>query len=568
LDLSPLALLQLVGRLLWPLVLLPLALRLLTPADSDDHARWDTRRDLGLAVLCGAFATLASVLWMPRYFMDMWALSAWDFNDYCSSIGAFRHDPGAVWHPNRSVVAGWLPSLLARRLGVFDALFVSAMLSHVVTGMGLYLWGRALHGRTAGIAAVMICCAVAPVVALARTITFYPEIVAVCVASAAGAALAIRFRTLPAIGAGSLGIGWVLLVDFRGLLFALPQLAVVAVAISWPARGGNPARARGLMALVAALLISWFAGSHAFGPNSLGGLEGQTQALVAASAGQIGVQTPGSGPCAGADLGFVWGRTSPLGIPRTLICLTQIAQAIPDDIAMAPRNVQVLEAHLAPWIGPCLVALAALAWRLRRRWEVLVGFLVIIAPFVVTLWVGTRVWAQARYLSHGMVFIPVLLGAGFAALLQGPKRVWPWPRATAEAPATSTTERRAGRPIRAWLALSLLGLCVLGALPSWIGPKASWRWPVESSAEPYHWAERVEAGRADLRIEEIGCVNTLTADVRAGIPVTGRLFPLFPRHGQVGPTSLVDPPLGSTWVPGEPTKPEVDPGEPKSPPAP
>lgn len=528
--------LGLLASVLWPLLLLPLGLRFLASGRSGEFRRWSTRTDLGLALLCGVVASTLSTLWMPRYFMDGWGLSAWDFTDYCGCLGAFRGDPGSIWNLNRSLVAGLLPSLLARRLGVFDALLVSAVLSHVGIGAGIYLWGRALHGRAAGIAAVLISCAVAPLAELPRTITFYPEIVAVCILSAAGATAAIRFRTLPAIAAGSVGIGWVLLMDFRGLLFALPELTVVVAAACWPARGGNPARVIGLAVLSASLLVSWYAGSYAYHPHATGGLEAQTLALAAESGNLVGDDTLENQRRTWSQSGFVWGYSSPIGIPRSLIVLLQVARAIPDRVPTDQHNLLALRTHLLPWFAPSAVAAILLSWGLRRRLDVLAGFLVTCVPFVVILWVGTRVWAQPRYLSHGMAIVPVLLGAGFAVLLHGERPFPRWRGATATAPrASAAVAPLIQRPVRVWLAIGLLALCVLGVVPSWIGPRAPWRRVLDVGVEPYRWAEAATTGGTHMNRQQESCVSALRADIDAGLPVTGRLFPLFPRLGLEGP---------------------------------
>ena len=136
---------------------------------------------MGAALL----GTLLSSAWMTRYFLFRFSLTASDFGQYCESLGAFRGGDLALWAKQRSLVAGTLPGLLSDSLGIVDALLVGALISHVVMGFGIYLWARAAHSRLAGLVAVMLASAVAPLVHLGRTITFCWRRSRVCVVCAA-----------------------------------------------------------------------------------------------------------------------------------------------------------------------------------------------------------------------------------------------------------------------------------------------------------------------------------------------------------------------------------------------
>jgi hypothetical protein len=67
-------------------------------------------------------------------------------------------------------------------------------------------------------------------------------------------------------------------------------------------------------------------------------------------------------------------------------------------------------------------------------------------------------------------------------------------------------------------------LLVLGVIPSWLSPSASWRWPVESDNNV------VDALRSALTGEQVGprpiplCTQALQADLDRGLPAGSRLL--------------------------------------------
>ena len=100
---------------------------------------------------------------------------------------------------------------------------------------------------------------------LGRTLTFYPEIVGVSVLASALCVLALRTGKLWAVLASGVGIGLVLLMDVRGLVWAPAMLVTVAIAVltqgTWRRRG------LGLGLLALPLILSNTLGDRAFLPG-------------------------------------------------------------------------------------------------------------------------------------------------------------------------------------------------------------------------------------------------------------------------------------------------------------
>jgi hypothetical protein len=449
---------------------------------------------------------------MTRYFLTRFPLTASDFGQYCECVGVGRSGSLEGWVHQRSVVAGLPSSALANVFGVVDGLFVGALVSHALMGVGLYLWARAAHSRLAGVTAVLLALTVAPLVDLSRTVTFYPQTVAGCVMAAAGAMLALRYRSLPAIVFSALTTALVLLLDVRGLLWALPMLGLTLLAIALSA---------GLWRKLvgSAVLVAVLAGSYPLGEattwEQTPSLEQQTayyvdEAIRRFNPGdrQVGIATDTEA----ADSRYVWGRTPVADIPKTLSFLWQLKAMLPEDIADQPETAYGRRTHVMPWVLPAALSLVLVLWGLARRPWLALGFLGTLVPFAVALQGTAQMVGHARYIANGVTMIPVLLGLGFAVLAGGRlgRR-------------DSQFRGPVFRLAEIVAVLAVLAL-VLGMVPTWLSPVATWRAPVSADIEPANtlWY----AGQDGFLPPDVSpkCTQILKADFDAGLPVGSELL--------------------------------------------
>ncbi len=487
------------------LLLVPLVAARWVPGGRLTRDRWDWRIDPALALICGIGLGLLWGFWLARYHLVGEAVTAADYQAYCASVTALRSPDVAYWYPMRSVAAGIVPGLLARPLGILDGLAAGALLSAMVLAGSLYLWGRALHGRLAGLAAAICGSAVTPLVPTTRHVSFSPEIAAGRGAGAGGAVLAIRYRRWPAIAAGGVGIGLTLLSDTRGLIYALPFGAVVLAAALWAPRRRIPGR---LVALAVPLLVAWFLGGPAFAPTAPLEFQLATSANDTSGAGSVMSET-------GASEGYRFGHSNPLLIPSTLVTLWQTSSQVSDDFAgreVGERNERHRQEQVVPWLPVAWVCLALSALALWRRPRLLAALLVTALPFAVSLR-GTTHWeVTVRYLALAYPILPVLLGVAVGLLAQG----------TLPAEEADHAGGAAGRwwlaPLRTAVVAGVLLLLVLGLPPSWLSPAAPWRTPFESTPEAMQSSRYAATGidRPSVPINEV-CVEGLRADADAGL---------------------------------------------------
>jgi hypothetical protein len=498
------------GHALYPLPVVAVLLWFIGRRTSPS-AEWNTRVDLGLAAVSAIVVAGMCVGWMPRYFMLIAPLTASDFSQYCESVGAFRGDSLDAWVHQRSLVAGALPGMLSKHLGIVDGLFVSAVASIAALGAGVFLWARAAHSRVAGLMAALVTCAIAPLVLLSRTATFYPEAVATYVCCAAGVMLALRYRTLPAIVAGAVGIGCVLLIDVRGLIWALPALGLVGVA-ALAARGW----VRRIGGILVIGLVLW--GSHSVGARTTWettpSLELQATYYVDEALRRASPNDPEAGipnKDVGFPVRFIWGRSPISDIPETLSFLWALNQLLPEDIGDLPETRYARRVHVMPYVWTGLFSLGLVLLGLRRRPLLMLGFVGSLVPFAIALQSASTAVVHARYIATGIAMAPVILGVGFAVLYSG---------------ALTRRDERRMQPLLGsgdLLAIGVGVLLILGVIPSWLSPAATWRAPISADAEPanaiWHSSQAVVPSDVSSR-----CASALRKDYAAGYPVGSRLL--------------------------------------------
>ncbi len=500
-------------------------------------ARWSSRVDLLLTVGLGVGLALVSTAWMTRYNFSIHSLTASDFSQYCNAVDAWRTNDMARWPGQRAVGAGFIAGLLGARLGIIDALVASTTLCMALIHGGLYLWGRALSSRLGGIAASLLGLSLAPLVALSRTVSFYPSLVAGFVLSAAGAALALRYRSLPALAAGGVGAGLVLLVDVRGLLWALPALGLTLVAALFPQPGAVEPRVRAalrqlplrVLVVLLPLLASYGLGKWSF-PEGQYTLEVQivTYARDALRRASLNQRGPSSFDEVYARKdAFLWGTSSPLGIPQTLAFLAEANAAMPLTLADAPEARHARARFVDPWWWAAVGSMAIAVVGLRQRPALLLAYFGGLVPFLVAFRGASTVLFHPRYLANGMVALPVILGVAFALLAQG------------SLPRRDIT----GTPARSLAtvgAASALALLIFGVLPSWLSPRAPFRLPVPADEEPSLSLAHVGTMPDPTSGLDVDCLVALGRDLAAGHPPGSRFWPETYTQAPGAPSDALD----------------------------
>jgi hypothetical protein len=379
----------------------------------------------------------------------------------------------------RSYLALLPATVLSWPLGVLGGLQAAAVLSVGVTGAALFLWGRALHGRTAGVAAAALALAFGPWVLNTRHLTSYPALGACFALAAAAGAVAARGRTPLALAIGGAGAGLALLADARGLIFALPVLALtLAAALRSPLREWPPR----LAAVLAPVLVSYGLGALCY---SEGAYSLEQQVDVRPLFHRAGMSGPIYEPPWEVPDGFVWGRSSPLRIGATLGFLWQQSRIPPPEHDWSGVPSPALRpAVVGSWLPLLSVALAlALVGLARRPWR-LIALLATGAPFAAALrGAATMVEVEPRFLAHGWTGGALVLGLALAVAVDGLLRRPPPPGGSAPSPLPLQRVLA-----RAGIVAAVLLLLVTGLLPSWFGPRAGWRHRWRSTVGEVHLA--------------------------------------------------------------------------------
>lgn len=451
-----------------------------------------------LAVVLGLLVAPVATAWLaPFTIPGTRVLGSPDFGEYCWHVGLFVFDAMHEWGVNRSKLAGLPAGLLAPSIGVMDSLLVSAVGSLGVVVGSVYLWARALHGRSAGIAAAILVGAVGPLAVLGRMVTFYPEVTAGLTLASAGAACALRWRTPFTVALAGIGAGIALLVDVRGLLWALPAVGLAALAVGVGTRGRRWAAPLRAVALVVPLVVSFQWAWWAFEPDSRT-LEGSV--AIYDELALEGIPLPSVRPIPNARQNFLWGYSNPLHIPDTLQYLRAQSDYIPSWYHQQPQVRSGWRRSGAPWLPPFLAAVGIAAVGLRKRPLLLLALAGTTFPFLVSMQ-GAVVMktSNLRFVASALVFLPVVLGVAVGVLVDGPLGT--------RGPARDAP----GRPLPLLVLAVVLAGAVLGVPSTFLSPAADWRIPYPSAESAFRTAiqvrsEQATTGDAGMRM----CVFGLT----------------------------------------------------------
>ena len=499
----------------WPALLaLLIALRFLPDLPRGEQV-WKRRYEILLAIGLGGLFTLLSCAWFSRFHLTGPTASS-DFYDFCSAVSNYRLEDFASYSRDRSFFAGWLPSRLAEQVGVVDGLAWTAVISMFVLGVGLYIWGRALHSRWAGVYTLVAALTMAPIVVLGRTLTFYPEYVAVFCLSAGLVCLALRFRSLPHLAVATLSIGLCLLIDVRGVVWAAPSVAALCLVYlpqGWK-RGGIHA-----LVLIAALGLSWWAGRYAYSANHTS-LDDQANPVRLynehKALGEPHLAEPGP-----QDIpNFVWGRTPLQNIPETLLKLTQDTHKIAPLLSDAKRTRQGRRNHFDPWYPVVLPLLLVGLLSFRRRRPALLGLAATSLPFLVVLYHASTLEFTTRFASSAMPPLALFVGLGLATLWGQPHQATP-PEEPGDTPPQTTLFSRLWPNV---LRLTVLLSLAWGLFPNYLSPRAAWRVPFETDREVESMRTGALGGRMPEAWGSEDCVEGIRTDWKSGLKPLGKLY--------------------------------------------
>ena len=491
---------------LWTLLIAIVLVRFIPERESQE-TKWNGFLEVVIALSAGLAFALLGTFWFSRFHIVGETLSS-DLYDFCGSVAAMRDGALADFSRDRSLAAGYLPTYFAERYGLVNGLVISSIISLGVIGSGLYIWARALSSRLAGLLAVIFALSLAPIVLLGRTITFYPEYVAVFTLASGLTCLAVKQRRPFYYLLGGLGVAACLLIDLRGFVWALPlSMAAIIAALAL--------RSRHSLILIAIFVMpiwgSWSLGSHVYSSKSTP-LEAQFNAVRlfyehgSPENDTRGIYTSRELPS------FVWGRTPIRTIPDTLYNLLDgTRQTAPlmrnEEVVVRGRNM-----HLIPllYIGG-LSFIGALISTIRKplKWSSLI---LTASPFLAVLYHATNLEFRHRFAASALPIVAIFFGLAVSWVIQVqlPKNTM-----------SKKIQSLLGRipKLRSVLVLVICGAAVTGIFPSTLSPNAPWRTPFveDSDIKRLIMASRFET---TLQAQRSGtCVRALTADFDNGLPV-------------------------------------------------
>lgn len=444
-----------------------------------------------------AFGYLAAIVQFPLLITAPYFET--DFADYCISLLAFE-DPRIPFPPKRSRFAAVLPFVFSQSAGIVNGMAQAAWFSTALLGMGIYFWASQVAGRVAGVFAVCIALTMAPLVSLSRFLNFYPEIVTAFVWGAAFLAYAFRKRTPRSFFLAGIGVGICLLIDSRGLIWALPY--GVAGVFGCLTLKGWRSKCLALLCFVIPLYLSWYGGWWAFTSFS-SPLEKQIDVrplFVGFDEDNPALKPPWLYPSK-----FIWGWSRLSELPRTIEFLWEQKNIAPPQGFLDWQNaLRLQDDYFKVWRNFSLsCALAAAAGLCFKPWR-FIGFLAALCPFVAAfIGIESMVEQHIRFFTHALPGVAVLGGVAAAQVFRF---------------GCSFNKRYRLPPLCLGACVCILGLSVaLGWIPTWMSPETSWRplWKVSAST----LSKIQEKARYDVDFND----NSWEADCARAIQADGQI---------------------------------------------
>jgi len=509
---------------------LPGLLRLLIGRAGRER-EWEWRADGPLALVVTA-STALILLGTAGASLVNAPYTASDFGEYCEAVDAVLSGRPPVSH-HRSLLPAWLLAPGVDALGVFDGFALGAAAGGFGIAMGIYLWAHAIAGRTAAVCAMVFLLGCTPVATFARTLSFYPFIVAIAAVASGATAMALRSGGSGWIWISAACVAAAPLFDVRNVLWipTCGPLVMLAAAGAAPASVG---RRVGLVAAFPLLLAaSWQGGRHVASHEIGGSLEQQVLVFANDMRRSSGV-TPPLTACPGD--GLTWGVSDPRTLPETVQCLQRIQAAIPPYELRRLQDGDRWARVGAPWMPIVGLALVVcLSGTSGRRLFAQRGLLALLGPampFALTA-MSAMQDPSVRRIGASLVPVPVLLGVAWAVLFEAQAP-------TAVASLFARLDRGRTRILRGPVSGLAIGsaLGVLVGLPyTVLAPSAPARAAVPADTE---WAS-LSNGELRTRPQDVQCAERLAADRARGVPALGRLGVRLWGDGPVTTSTPLDP---------------------------
>ena len=423
--------------------------------------------------------------WLAHYRFSIWYLDPWpalasDFIQYCDAIVSAEQGTTARF-TQRSPIAAQLVSFLSPHLGIIDGLVISNAIAFVVLSLSIAFWAWLAGGRYAALLSVSVMISFVSFAVMTRMLDFYPLYAAVWTLSASLSALSIK-KMNPIWAA--IGAGLALLMDPRGLFWALSALAIAA---------GVSVMHRRWTHLIALLpLLCSYGIANFLIPSDAPSLELQAWWFAQERAGQFNPE-----PIAWAHDGFVWGHSSILDIPTTLWTLLSLSR--PE--LLAGHHTGLLNERMGYVWPKVTVLLGLFTWLIfsksRPSWRKFLVLMVPAVPFMLALWQTSTSQIAVRRLLLAWPFAPVFLGFCLS-------RLWSAHR---------------NRP---WLPLVLLYLGLWSLTWSRMDPQ--WRSPLQEppDVDALYAVHPEQTIPTHIEFRDQRCEEALRDDLRAGHPWGGR----------------------------------------------
>jgi len=357
-----------------------------------------------------------STLWTNGWY-TMMPFFETDFAEYCVAVIEMDGDlSSSDIPPKRTRLAALLPTTFYQFTGMMNGIALSSILSTVLVFMCVFAWASALGGAGAGLYAVGILSMMAPMVLMSRFLTFYPPIVLATVFAAAGLALWGRFRTPLAALICGLGVAACLLIDVRGVVWAVPFWVGGICLLSLNMKAKNVLAA---LFLHIPIWSSWFGGWWSYSPNAAS-LEKQLDVrplYVGFDESNPLFQPPWT-----IDSGFVWGWFEPTQILHTMdFVWTQRSYPVPSRFLEWQVTDGGPKDEIAFWttavmIG-VLLSVGTVTFRTfgKGKAERALLLLCTLSPFLLLFHsLQSMVEQHIRFYMHTMPGIAVALGVGMA----------------------------------------------------------------------------------------------------------------------------------------------------------